>query len=160
MGQKREVLDSITLALASYFSFASLARKTHVKPKNHLNNTNKIRSSWHISFTQPAILKTVEKKQTAPAKPGLTRLERRFCLQTLSYEYFADTSFCKPLKPRTLQQDRGRGTPGKKNRQNLNVTQSIFTNRATNPGHPDSYHLYHRAARAICTKKEGPFKCF
>jgi Family of unknown function (DUF5670) len=46
-----------------------------------------------------------------------------------------------------------RGVPEEEGSVNFDVTQSILPNRATNPGHLGSYHLYHRAGRAICTKK-------
>jgi hypothetical protein len=40
----------------SEFSFAFSAQKSHVKPKNHLSNTNKTRSSWRFRYAQLAIL--------------------------------------------------------------------------------------------------------
>jgi hypothetical protein len=51
--------------LRLHFSFPVLAQKSHVKPRNHVKPTNESQSRWHFSFTQPAILKTVERKQTA-----------------------------------------------------------------------------------------------
>jgi hypothetical protein len=66
------------------------AQKSDVKTQNHLNVTNKRRSSWHFSYSQPAILKIVERKQVAPAnRPGLTRLDGIFWTQLICYEYFA-----------------------------------------------------------------------
>ena len=70
------------------------ARKSHVKPRNHLNPTNKTRSSWHVSYVQSAILKTVEKNKQAPPgynrPPGLTHFNAIFWTQPMYYEYFAD----------------------------------------------------------------------
>jgi hypothetical protein len=63
--------------LPLHFLSTFLAQKSHVKPQNHLNPTNKRKSSWHFSSTQPAILKTVERKRTIltippDAQRGLT----------------------------------------------------------------------------------------
>jgi hypothetical protein len=54
---KGEATDLIAVAFAFVFLSAFSAQKTHVKPQNHLNLTNKTRSSWHVSYSQSAILK-------------------------------------------------------------------------------------------------------
>jgi len=54
----------LPLLLPLFYFFAFLAQKSHVKPRNHLNQTNKTRWSWHVSYVQSAILKTVEKTRS------------------------------------------------------------------------------------------------
>jgi hypothetical protein len=44
---------------AVVFISAFSAQKTHVKPQNHLNHSNKTRSSWHVSSPQFAILNSL-----------------------------------------------------------------------------------------------------
>jgi hypothetical protein len=44
-----ETIDSIAFAVADIFLSPFSAQKTHVKSQNHLNPTNKTRSSWHFS---------------------------------------------------------------------------------------------------------------
>jgi hypothetical protein len=54
--QTSEVTDSIMVALVTIFLSLFSAQKSHVKSQNHLNPTNKTRSSWHFSYPQTAIL--------------------------------------------------------------------------------------------------------
>jgi hypothetical protein len=60
-------------AVSLFFS-SKTAQKSHVKPPNHLTRSNKRKSSWQVSSTQSAILKTVEKNESPGQKPGLTLL--------------------------------------------------------------------------------------
>ena len=53
---QHEATDSITLAPTPNFFLAFSAQKRHVKPPNHLTQTNRTRSSWHFSYPQSAIL--------------------------------------------------------------------------------------------------------
>jgi hypothetical protein len=69
-GPKGEATDSIAVFPCLIFYLPFSAQKSHVKPSNHLNETNKTRSSWHFSYTQPAILKTVEKKGKKTGVPN------------------------------------------------------------------------------------------
>jgi hypothetical protein len=62
------IVAVVALALRSPPVFAlpkknssKTAQKSHVKPQNDLNHSNKTRSSWHVRSTQFGILKTVEK---------------------------------------------------------------------------------------------------
>jgi hypothetical protein len=64
---RTEATESIAFISAAIFLLPFSAQKSHVKPQNHLNPTNKTRSSWHVSYVSSAILKTVEKKQASPA---------------------------------------------------------------------------------------------
>jgi hypothetical protein len=57
------LLPLIASAFAVILFFAFSAQKSHVKLRNHLNQTNKIRWSWHVSYVQSAILKRVEKNK-------------------------------------------------------------------------------------------------
>ena len=54
-GAKGEAIDLSLLPL-HFFSMFS-AQKWHVKPQNHLTYSNKRKSSWHVSYPQPAIIK-------------------------------------------------------------------------------------------------------
>jgi hypothetical protein len=61
-------------AVAANLFSAFSPEKSRVKPENHLNNTNKTRSSWHFSLLQPVILKTDKRKMKAKSPghpPGL-----------------------------------------------------------------------------------------
>jgi hypothetical protein len=53
---RSEATDSIAFAFAVVFLSSFSAQKSHVKPQNHLTNTNKTTSTWRISSLQPAIL--------------------------------------------------------------------------------------------------------
>jgi hypothetical protein len=44
-----ETTDSITVVIIANFLLPFSAQKSHVKSQNHLNPTNKTRSSWHFS---------------------------------------------------------------------------------------------------------------
>jgi hypothetical protein len=53
-------------------SFFKTAQKSHVKPQNHLTQTNETRLTLHVSPVQSAIIKTVRKKEREPRQmPGL-----------------------------------------------------------------------------------------
>jgi hypothetical protein len=53
---KGETTDSIAVVVALNFLFSFSAQKSHVKPQNHLNPYHPTTSTWHFSYTQPAIL--------------------------------------------------------------------------------------------------------
>ena len=53
---KGEATDLIAFVLCLYFVSAFLAQKSHVKPLDRLNHTNKTRSTWQVSYRQPAIM--------------------------------------------------------------------------------------------------------
>jgi hypothetical protein len=80
-----------------YFSSKTSA-KSHVKPQNRLTLSNKTRSSWHFSYTPPAIIK-LEIKKSPGIWPGLSIAGRKILLTHLfgifwtqphCYEYFTD----------------------------------------------------------------------
>jgi hypothetical protein len=59
---------------ALFFS-AFFAQKSHVKPPNHLNLTNKTRSNLKISYLQTAIMNIEIKKEASPPGIGTTPQE-------------------------------------------------------------------------------------
>jgi hypothetical protein len=63
---KAKATHSIAIVPAIIFLLPNSAQKTHVKPQNQLNATNKTRSSWHFSSTQSDILNIDQKNKQAP----------------------------------------------------------------------------------------------
>jgi hypothetical protein len=67
--------EDLLLFVAVVFFFCVLAQKSHVKSQNHLNLSNKTRSSWHFSYVQFVILiNSREKRQSPGQEAELTRL--------------------------------------------------------------------------------------
>jgi hypothetical protein len=89
-----EATDSIALILALIFLLSFSAQKSHVKSQNHLNPSNKRKSTLKFSYPQTAIIKTVEKNKLAPqgykTPPGLACFNAIFWTQPMSYQYFTD----------------------------------------------------------------------
>jgi hypothetical protein len=50
IGALPEATHSIAFAIAAIYFSPFSAQKSHVKPRDYLNHTNKTRSSWHFSF--------------------------------------------------------------------------------------------------------------
>ena len=60
-----EATHFIVFTIAAIYFSPFSAQKTHVKPPNHLTHSNQIRSSWHFSYVQSAIL-NIDRKQSKP----------------------------------------------------------------------------------------------
>jgi hypothetical protein len=60
------VTDLTAFAVARFYFFAFLAKKSHVKPQNDLTHSPTSTYIWHFSSTQPAILDIEIKKEQSP----------------------------------------------------------------------------------------------
>jgi hypothetical protein len=93
------------------FSFIVFRPKSHVKPQNPLNLTNKTRSSWHLVPLQPN--KYRSKKQTKPARIE-TPSGANSLITNILYATHAVSIFCRlhMLANNRIQEFYAQDTPG------------------------------------------------